>query len=110
MQGNSIAFVNVELQKIGRSFLRGYVPAYIYGKDNGYIPAPKAINFTSMQFRGKCIDQLYSPKLLIENKEITKRLKPKFKFHNSFYLKHYIQSNIHISISRKCIHTTHLNI
>lgn len=83
LQGNSIAFVNVELQKIGRSFLRGYVPAYIYGKDNGYIPAPKAINFTSMQFRGKCIDQLYSPKLLIENKEITKRLKPKFKFHNS---------------------------
>lgn len=41
LQGNSIAFVNVELQKIGRSFLRGYVPAYIYGKDNGYIPAQK---------------------------------------------------------------------
>ena len=32
-----------------------------------------------MQFRGKCIDQLYSPEFLIENKEITKRLKPKYK-------------------------------
>lgn len=79
LQGNSIAFISVKLQKIGRSFLRGYVPVYIYRKDNGYIPAPKTINFTSMQFRGKCIYQLYSPELLIENKKITKRLKPKYK-------------------------------
>ena len=83
LQGNSICFINVELTKKGRSFFKGYVPAYIYGKDNGYIPAPRAINFTSMQFRGKCIDQLYSPKFLIESQKITKRLTPQFKFHNS---------------------------
>ena len=83
LAGNSIAFINVELVKFGRSFYRGYVPAYIVGKENGYIPAPKATDFVSMQFRGKCIDQLYNPKNIIKKETISKRLVPNFTFYNS---------------------------
>ena len=78
--GNPIAFIKLNFINIGRGIYRSFVPAYILGNCNAISPLPEVKNFRRMVFKGKCIDMVYNPRILIKDLGNTKKFKPIIKF------------------------------
>lgn len=80
--GNPIAFIKLKVKSIGRGIYRSYVPAYVIGKCNSIDPLPEIDDFSSIIFRGKCIDSIYNPKRFVKKLDFTKKSKPIIKFND----------------------------
>ena len=63
-----ITFINIKLIRQSGGIYKAFVPAYIIGNSNMVNPLPEINNFESMIFYGKCIDNFFDNRKVIEFK------------------------------------------
>lgn len=66
--GYRITFINIKLIRQSGGIYKAFVPAYIIGNSNMVNPLPEINNFESMIFYGKCIDNFFDNRKVIEFK------------------------------------------